>query len=80
MKDTTEAYFINHCDEPSCCIGSFEYTCPNCKKNKNDYDIFYMQDKIHNGSHIFKCEECKISLKVEWVDKELNYIVNIKNK
>ena len=59
-----EAYFIPHCDD-YCGMGRFNYTCPYCNKNVDDYDIWYEQDNINETSgHQILCESCKHNLKI----------------
>ena len=74
---TTEAYFIQHCDHPTCDLGAFEYTCPKCGKTISDYEIWWKQYDIMDGlKHEFKCEKCGQSLIVEWDKDEYEYGVN----
>lgn len=70
MIEPGEAYFIGHCDNPGCDLGTFEYKCPTCLKYICDYEIWWQQDEIYYGRKIsFKCSECEEVLIVEW-DKE----------
>jgi hypothetical protein len=65
----TQGYFITHCDNPECDLGSFYYKCPVCKKNNIDYDIWWKQDNILCGeSYDIECEECHETLKVIFSD------------
>ena len=75
----TEAYFIEHCDNPTCDLGYFQYTCPCCGHIINDYDIWWKQDECYYGEIItFQCENCNANLKVEWnKDEYLFYVSEI---
>ena len=60
----TEAYFIPHCDNPTCDLGAFQYTCPYCNKTISDYEIWWKQDDLLTGiPETFKCGNCGKSLK-----------------
>lgn len=72
----TEAYFIPHCDDENCCLGTFEYECPCCQKSISDTSIWWHQDNIYNGKNkTFNCGNCKESLIVEWDKKEFEFYV-----
>ena len=72
----TKAYFIPHCDNETCDLGTFQYICPHCNKNVIDYEVWWQQDNILTGtSEFFKCEECYEPLTVEWDDEEGEYFV-----
>lgn len=73
-----EAYFFEHCDEPGCDLGTFEYVCPECKGFTIDYEVWWKEDDIWKGEVVkFKCEKCGAELTVEW-DKE-NYCFVVKH-
>lgn len=78
IKDIkTEAYFMNHCEDPPCGLGAFKYVCPCCGKNISDYDIWWKQDDIWEGKREeFKCEKCNKLLMVEWDKNKFEYWVN----
>lgn len=74
----TEAYFIGHCDEPGCDLGSFDYTCPSCNKDSSDYDVWWKEDEIYKGTpELFKCQKCLVELKVTYDQEENEMIVTI---
>ena len=76
----TEGNFINHCDDELCDLGYFEYTCPNCNKYIENYDVWWESYSIWSGTPFyFDCEKCSDSLVVEWDKNTLNYQVS-KNK
>lgn len=76
----TEAYFIPHCDDFSCDLGAFQYTCPNCNKTSSDYEVWWKQDDIWNEtSHKFNCNECNQQLIVKWDKEEYQYLVCLEN-
>ena len=63
----TESYFIPHCDNEYCDLGSFQYICPHCNESTIDYDVWWEEEKIWKGNpHSFKCEKCGKLLIVEW--------------
>lgn len=67
----TEAYFIGHCDDENCDLGSFDYTCPCCGKFNVDYDVWWKADEIYGGTiHKFECDKCKANLVVKWDSEE----------
>lgn len=71
-----EAHFIQHCDFPSCDLGTFEYVCPGCLKHIVDYEIWWDEDDIWKGKKIsFKCPECGEELFVEWDMENFEYKV-----
>lgn len=73
----TEAYFIQHCDNETCDLGAFQYTCPHCNETVSDYDVWWKQDDILIGTpEVFKCEKCGESLTVEWNGEEGEYWVH----
>lgn len=73
----TEAYFIPHCDNETCDLGVFQYTCPQCNKTVSDYDVWWKQDDILIGNpETFNCEECSESLTVAWDSEEGEYWVS----
>lgn len=62
-----EAYFINHCDDENCDLGSFDYVCPSCGKYCVDYDIWWKSDEVYSGKVInFNCLKCKIKLSLNY--------------
>ena len=72
-----EAYFIQHCDNETCDLGAFQYTCPHCNETVSDYEVWWKQDDILTGTpEIFKCEKCSESLTVEWDSEEGEYWVH----
>ena len=72
----TEGNFIPHCDYNDCDLGTFQYTCPNCNKENNDYDVWWKQDDILTKIvDDFNCEKCNVSLSVEWDKEEVQYYV-----
>lgn len=76
MSKITEAWFIEHCDEPNCCLGSFDYECPCCGHKETDYDIWWEKDNIYGGkNHEFECGGCKKKLVVSWDKEEWEIIV-----
>lgn len=74
MKE--EALFIPHCDNPRCELGTFEFTCPSCKKYIVDYKVWWEQDEIYQGQpHNFNCVKCSRGLIVEYDKNEYEYYV-----
>lgn len=72
----TEAYFIPHCDNETCDLGVFQYTCAHCKETISDYVVWWKQDDILCGiAHNFKCEKCDKELIVEFDKEEYEYFV-----
>lgn len=72
----TESYFIPHCDESVCDMGSFHYTCPNCNKFGYDCEIWDEKDGVYIGEiKLFNCEHCKTSLTVEFDKTDYCYYV-----
>lgn len=69
-----EAYFIQHCDNENCDLGSFQYTCPHCEEVGVCYDTWWEQDDIMDGkpSETIYCSKCEGRIQAFW-DKE-NYI------
>lgn len=77
----TEGVFICHCDDPPCELGVFEYSCPACKKNQTDFDVWWKQDEIWDGLHYeFKCESCGRPLVVSYNKAEYEYRVKEKTR
>lgn len=74
----TEAYFLQHCENEDCDLGSFQYTCPHCNGVSDDYEVWWQEDEIYAGAaHIFKCENCETMLMVEWDKLEYGYYVTL---
>lgn len=72
----TEAYFIPHCDNGTCDLGRFQYTCPHCTNTVNDYVIWWKEDDILIGNPLtFKCEKCGTPLTVKRDSKYGGYWV-----
>lgn len=71
------ANFIRHCDNESCDLGAFQYTCPNCNKVTSDYEIWWKQDDImyNELNVIFDCSSCKASLTAYWSDDEFECLI-----
>lgn len=66
-----EAYFIQHCDDENCSLGTLEFDCPICSKHNVNYDNFYDDDKLYRGDKVeLICEHCKKELIIEYVDYE----------
>ena len=73
----TEAYFIQHCENGTCDLGAFEYTCTHCNKTVNDYEVWWKREDIWSGTpEVFKCVKCRESLTVEWDKDEYEYWVH----
>lgn len=73
---TTEAYFIEHCYDELCTLGSFDYKCTECDKYLSDYDIWWKDDSIYMGEIVkFQCEICKEKLMVYWDKENRQYLV-----
>ena len=71
-----EAYFIPHCDDELCDLGTFETTCPSCGKYIVDYDVWWDADDVYHGTErVFDCEHCKSSLVVRWDKEQIEYYV-----
>lgn len=72
--------FINHCDDPDCELGRFEYKCPNCGQINRDYgNVWWNKEKIILGNpEIIECEQCKTKFEVKWDTKEFEYTLNKK--
>lgn len=76
MMKPGEAHFIEHCDEPGCDLGTFEYICPVCGKYNVDYEIWWEEDNIWRGNKFsFKCPVCEKDLTVEWDTENYEYKV-----
>ena len=66
-----EVYFVQHCDDENCTLGTLEFGCPICNKNNVNYDNFYDDDKLYRGEIIeLRCEHCKENLIIERIDYE----------
>jgi hypothetical protein len=70
----TEGQFVSHCDGSegySCDLGYFEYTCPACGRDCQDFDeVWWNKDDIYLGREVkFNCERCDKPLKI-YYDKE----------
>lgn len=63
---SNSVYFIQHCDDENCSLGTVEYECPQCNKLNVEYDNFYEEYNIgnHNPTYTVKtsCEHCHIEL------------------
>lgn len=71
-----EAFFIRHCEEPCCDLGTLEYICPNCNENQRDFSVWWEEDEIYHGAIInFQCEDCQCNLSVKYNPDEYEYIV-----
>ena len=76
MKKMTEAYFIPHCDDWSCDLGSFQYECPCCGNVHNDYNIWWKQNNLYSGETIyFNCKTCNKELKVSYNSEEFEFYI-----
>lgn len=72
----SEGYFVGHCDDEYCDLGSFEYTCPCCEKYNTNYEIWWEEDNIYSGiNYIFNCDNCNEELNVYWDKNEIEYII-----
>lgn len=70
MSKRTEAYFVEHCDEPGCDLGAFHYECPCCGNKDRDFDVWWERDEVYGGKDFeFDCSKCEKKLVVSW-DKE----------
>lgn len=78
INKQTEAYFIEHCDNENCCLGSFNYTCPCCDESIIDYEIWWLDFEIWSGkNHNFNCENCNEKLIVFYDKEEMEYFVRL---
>ena len=72
-----KAYFIQHCDDPDCTLGTLEFDCPKCNKHNVNYDNYYDDDKLYKGEIVeLNCEHCDSELYIELI----NYEFIVKNK
>lgn len=76
-KDKTKAYFIPHCEDETCDLGVFQYTCPHCNETISNYKLWFKQDDIWSGiSEKFNCKKCNKLLTVKFDKKNWEYLVN----
>ena len=76
MIELGEAYFIQHCDEVGCDLGTFEYRCPKCGICHVDYEIWWEEDNIWKGKKVsFPCPSCGNVLVVEYDKNNHGFIV-----
>jgi len=76
VEKITAAYFIPHCDNETCDLGSFNYQCPLCDTHCVDYDVWWKRDSVCNGEpHKFRCDYCKEELMVFFNQDEFEYSV-----
>ena len=59
-----EGFFVPHCDDAECGLGTFKSTCLNCDRPIMDYDIWWRKDEVLNGR--------EVELTCRWCEKELN--------
>ena len=54
-------YFVSHCDEPSCDLGSLHYQCPVCKKHGSEYGDAWWQHQrgLSVEGVTMQCAHCK---------------------
>ena len=57
----TEAYFMSHCDNETCDLGVFQYTCTHCSKVVNDYEVWWKQDDIWGIQRILNAKDVENS-------------------
>lgn len=70
------AYFIPHCDNDNCDLGSLGYRCTHCNLEGNEYEVWWLQNDIFQGlTQIFECEHCKKKLKIYFDETENEYLV-----
>jgi hypothetical protein len=75
----TEGQYVQHCENPTCDLGYFEYTCPSCKWGGTNFDeAWWERDEIYNGKQVkFDCEHCNKEL-IVFCDKEnMEYLVRL---
>jgi Zn finger protein HypA/HybF involved in hydrogenase expression len=66
---TSEAYFIPHCDDEFCTLGTLEFGCPSCGKHNVNYDNYYDDELLYKGEKIhLECEHCNEPLSIELID------------
>lgn len=66
-----KAYFIQHCDDPDCSLGTLEFDCPNCNEHNVNYENFYDDDKLYRNELIdLNCEHCDSRLTIRMIDYE----------
>lgn len=74
----TLSYFIQHCEDDDCGMGVFEYNCPYCGSNVQDYDIWHQQDNIVSGQpEDFSCDRCDKPLTVSWDSTDHQFLCRI---
>ena len=67
MKNSIEIYWIHHCDDPFCTLGTVEFNCPDCDMYNINYDIWYEEDEYKDGKfHPLNCEHCKHDFEVKY--------------
>lgn len=81
MNEVTEGFFISHCDGGenfACDLGKFEYTCPACGKESDDFgDVWWERDSIYGGQTTsFNCEKCEAPLQVRYDREEMEVLVS----
>ncbi len=62
----SEPYFVSHCDDGSCDMGYFEYTCPACKKRREEFgEVWWAHQagKDFDGASM-RCDGCGADLVV----------------
>jgi transcription elongation factor Elf1 len=56
----TEAFWVPHCDDHSCDLGTFDYTCPACDIDISSCHLWWNhEDPVFS----FKCRRCGAKLK-----------------
>jgi len=59
-------YFLSHCDEADCGLGTFNYECPHCLVVQVDYNLWFEQDRVYAGEHVCgACPSCSKEIFVE---------------
>lgn len=73
-----EMFYIPHCDNEHCSLGTAEWDCPKCDGHNVEYgDFFYEEFDEHKGE--LCCDKCKRVYQV-WKEKYSQYnIISIKN-
>ncbi len=64
-------YFIEHCDDPSCGLGTFETICLHCNRPLIDYSVWWKRDDVLKGElQEISCYRCENTLVIH-LDKEV---------
>jgi hypothetical protein len=61
--NVNEVSFIDHCDEPVCCLGRIQFKCPGCNWTNDNFDDWFDRDRASYSPGLeTKCLHCKVDL------------------